>query len=179
MDILDSIRESIESNNNLDKSIKTKLFELIVIFHDRFPDINLDRFNELVKTVKVGRIGKYEAHGVFRYDTRNNELLFSPKKLELDYDLDNLFMRGILGMITSTGEYSGFNSTEDLRTLNSAYEEILANYLVGNGELADQEEEMVITNILGEIIGQDTLYNAYFTNNGNMIMDILNKIENA
>lgn len=179
MDILDSIRESIESNTNLDKSIKTKLFELIVIFHDRFPDINLDKFNNLVKKVKVGRIGKYEALGVFHYDVNNNELLFSPKKLELDYDLDNLMMRGVLGMITSNGQYSGFNSMEDLRTLNSAYEEILANYLVGNGELADQEEEMIITNIVGEIIGPDTLFNAYFTNNGQVIMDFLNKIENA
>ena len=50
---------------------------------------------------------------------------------------------------------------------------------MGNGELADQEEEMIITNIVGEIIGPDTLFNAYFTNNGQMIMDILDKIENA
>ena len=178
MDILDSIKESIESNNSIDKSIKTKLFELIIIFHNKFPDINLDRFNNLVKTVKIGRIGKYEPLGTSFYDVRENEMLFSPNRIKnIDYDLDNLFMRIVLSMITSTGTYSGFNSDPDLRALNSAYEEILANYLVGSSEVSDQDEEMVITNIIGNIIGTDKLFDAYFSNNGKMITDILETIE--
>ena len=129
MDILDSIKESIESNKNIEKDIKTKLFELIIIFHNRFPDIKLDRFNELVKTVKLGRIGKYESLGTSFYNVRDNEILFSPNRLNnIDYDLDNLFMRIVLSMITSTGTYSGFNSDPDLHALNSAY--VLINYLM-------------------------------------------------
>lgn len=178
MDILDSIKESIESNNNIDKTIKMKLFELIIIFHNKFPDIKLDRFNNLVKTVKIGRIGKYETLGTSFYDVRENEILFSPNRIKnIDYDLDNLFMRIVLSMITSTGTYSGFNSDPDLRALNSAYEEILANYLVGSSEVSDQDEEMVITNIIGNIIGTDKLFDAYFSNNGKMITDILETIE--
>ena len=178
MDILDSIKESIESNQNIEKDIKTKLFQLIIIFHNRFPDIKLDRFNELVKTVKLGRIGKYESLGTSFYNVRDNEILFSPNRLNnIDYDLDNLFMRIVLSMITSTGTYSGFNSDPDLHALNSAYEEILANYLVGCSEVSDQEEEMVITNIVGNIIGVDKLFDAYFTNNGKMITDILEELE--
>lgn len=178
MDILDSIKESIDSNSYLDKSIKTKLFELIIIFHNKFPDIKLDRFNELVKNVKIGRIGKYESLGTSFYNVRENEMLFSPNRLEnIDYDLDNLFMRIVLNMITSTGTYTGFNSDPDLSALNSAYEEILANYLVGCSEVSDQEEEMIITNIVGNIIGTDKLFEAYFSNNGKMITDILEQIE--
>ena len=179
MDILDSIKESIESNPNLDSSIKTKLFELIIIFHNKFPDINLDKFNNLVKTVKLGRIGKYEVRGTSVYDPRENEMLFSPDRLKLDYNLDNLFMKIIIGMITSTGTYTGFNSEPDLRAINSAYEEILANYIIGSSEISDQEEEMVITNIIGNIIGTDKLFDAYFSNNGKMITDILNTLENS
>lgn len=180
MDILDSIKESIESNQNIEKDIKMKLFELIIIFHNKFPDIKLDRFNELVKTVKLGRIGKYESLGTSFYNVRDNEILFSPSRLEsIDYDLDNLFMRIVLSMITSNGKYSGFNSIPDLRVLNSAYEEILANYIVGCSEVSDQEEEMVITNILANIIGKDKLFDAYFSNNGQMITDILDKLENS
>lgn len=175
--MLDAIRVSIDSNSNLDKMIKDKLFELILIFNKKIPEMSLERFNRLAKTVKLGRIGKYENRGTSIYDVKNNEILFSPDKLQLDYDLDNLFMRSVLGMITSTGSYSGFASSPDLNALNSAYEEILANYLVGNGEISDQEEEMIITNIIGNIIGNDTLYKAYFTNNGQIILDILNKIE--
>lgn len=175
--MLDAIKSSIDSNSSLDKMIKDKLFELILIFNKKMPEVNLERFNRLVKTVKLGRISKYENLGTSIYDVKNNEILFSPDKLQLDYDLDNLFMRSVLGMITSTGAYSGFASDPDLNALNSAYEEILANYLVGNGEISDQEEEMIITNIIGNIIGNDTLYKAYFTNNGQVILDILNKIE--
>ena len=105
-------------------------------------------------------------------------MLFSPNRIKnIDYDLDNLFMRIVLSMITSTGTYSGFNSDPDLRALNSAYEEILANYLVGSSEVSDQDEEMVITNIIGNIIGTDKLFDAYFSNNGKMITDILETIE--
>lgn len=179
MDILDSIKESIENNQNIDKSIKMKLFELIIIFHNKFPNIKLDKFNELVKTVKIGKIGKYESIGVCFYNVRTNEMLFSPNKIDnIDYNLDNLFMRIILSMITSNGTYSGFNSDPDLNALNSAYEEILANYLVGSSEVSDQEEEMTITNMIGEVIGTEKLFDAYFTNNGKMIKDIIEQIEN-
>lgn len=179
MDILESIKNSIDSNPNLDKSIKIKLFELIIIFHNKLPDIKLDKFDTLVKTVKLGRISKHEARGTSAYDVRENEILFSPDRLKLDYDLDNLFMRAMLSMITSNGTYSGFNSEPDLYTLNNAYEEILANYLVGSSEISDQEEEMVLTNIIGNTIGNDKLYDAYFTNNGKMITDILETLENS
>ena len=177
MDILDSIKESIDNNPNLDKSIKTKLFELIIIFHNKFPDIQLDRFNELVKTVKIGRIGKYESLGTSFYNLRENEMLFSDSRIKsLDYDLDNLFMRIVLTMITSNGNFTGFGENEDLKAINSSYEEILANYLVGSSEISDQEEEMIITNTLGNIIGNDKLFDAYFSNNGKMITDSLDQI---
>lgn len=173
MDIIDTIKESIDSNSNLDNSIKLKLFELIIIFHKKLPNINLDRFNQLVKTVKIGRIGKFESRGTSIYDVRENQILFSPDRLKIDYDLDNLFMRAILGMITSTGQYTGFNSDYELTSLNKAYEEILATYLVGNEEISDQEEEMVVTNLIGNIIGTDTLFNAYFKNDGNSVKSAL------
>ena len=177
MDILDSIKNSIESNNNLDNMTKSKLFELIIIFHNKFPDIKLDKFNELSKTVKLGRIGKYEAIGTSFYDVKTNEMLISPNRVEnIDYNLDNIFMRMVLSMITSTGEYYGFNSSPDLRVLNNAYEEILANYIVGSSEVSDQEEEMVITNILANIINKDKIFEAYFSNNGNILINELKKI---
>lgn len=177
MDIMDEIKNSINSNMNLDQLIKEKLFEMIIIFHNKFPNINLNQYNALSKTVKIGRIGKYETRGVSVYDAKDNAILFSPNRLKLDYNLDNLFMRATLGMITSTGKYSGFNSEPDLLALNSAYEEILANYLVGTSEISDQEEEMVITNLVGIVIGEDILFNAYFANDGELIKNEIKTIE--
>lgn len=177
MDKLDEIKASLDNNPNIESSIKEKLFELVLIFNKKFPDISLDKFNDLAKTVKLGRISKYENLGASFYNVKENTIMFSQDKLKNDYDLDNLFMRAVLGMITSTGKYSGFNSSPDLYALNSAYEEILATYLVGNEEMSEQEEEMIITNLIGDVIGTDTLYNAYFSNNGQIIKDELSKLD--
>ena len=179
MDILDEIKISLDSNKNLEDSIKDKLFELVIIFNKKLPDISLDKFNELAKTVKLGRISKFENLGTSFYNVKENTILFSPNRLRMDYDLDNLFMRAVLGMITSTGKYSGFNSEVDMYALNNAYEEILATYLVGNEEMSDQEEEMIITNLIGDVVGTDILFNAYFSNNGQMIKDAIKSIDES
>ena len=99
--MLEEIRNSINNNPYLEKNIKVELFRLIVIFNDKFPDINLNTFNKLVKDVKIGRISKYESRGTVVYDVNTNEILFSPQNLEQDYDVDNLFMQAVLGMITT------------------------------------------------------------------------------
>lgn len=178
MGILDSIKNSIESNQKIDKNIKMKLFELSIIFHDKFPNVSLDRFNNLVKDVEVDRIGKYEVLGTSHYDVRNNKIMISPNRIKnIDYNMDNIFMRMVLSMITSNGKYSGFNSDPQLKSLNSAYEESIANYLVGSSEVSDQEEEILITNIIGSIIGNDKLYDAYFSNDSKYILDCIEKLE--
>jgi len=170
MDILDQIKDSLEVNNNLNDDFKTKLFELSIIFHNKFPDLSLDRLVDKLKTVKIGRISKYEKRGVYVYDVSKNEILFSPNKLSDNYDLDHLFMKAILEMTTSTNKYTGFKSDNRLRALNAAYTEILANYIIGNEGVSDLEEEMLITNLISYLIGKDTLFNAYFTNDGNTLL---------
>ena len=69
MDILDSIKDSINSNPNLDNTLKTKLFELIIIFHNKFPNIKLDRFNNLVKTF-VCSAGENTPLGIYKTDLK-------------------------------------------------------------------------------------------------------------
>ena len=105
-----------------------------------------------------------------------NEILFS-NSLEKDYDIDNLFMKAILEMSTSTDTFTGFNSDERLRALNLAYTEILATFIVGNEGDSDLEEEMLITNLISHIVGKETLYNSYFTNNGVPIIKALQEAE--
>lgn len=172
--MLEDIKDSINSNPYIEKDIKDALFRMIVAFNDKFPDTKLNKFNELVNDVKVGRISKYESKGVFTYDVNTNEILFSPTKLQEDYNVENLFMQAALGMITATEhnnyKFTGFQSENNLSILNKAYTEILADYLIGSGEKTDLEEEKNITNQLGILIGQDNLLEAYFNNDGNKIM---------
>ena len=176
MDILDIIKQSLSSNLNLNNDIRIKFYNLISILRKKLPDVDLTRLSEKLKTVKIGKLGKYERRGTYFYDVFKNEILFS-NSLEKDYDIDNLFMKAILEMSTSTDTFTGFNSDERLRALNLAYTEILATFIVGNEGDSDLEEEMLITNLISHIVGKETLYNSYFTNNGVPIIKALQEAE--
>ena len=174
--VLDDIKESLQRNPNLTPDVKMKIFELVMIFHKKLPAINLNRLSEKLKTVKIGRLSKYERKGTYYYDLFRNEILFS-RDLENDYDIDHLFMKAILQMSTCTNTFTGFSSDDRLRALNLAYTEILANYLVGNEGISDLEEEMLVTNLLSHIVGKDTMFNSYFTNNGEPIIRAMQDAE--
>lgn len=176
MSFLEEIRTSLKSNPNLTDEIRNKIFELIVIFNKKLPEINLSRLNDRLKTVKIGKIGKFERKGTYYYDVFKNEILFS-RDLEGNYDIDHLFTKAILQMSTSTQTFTGFNSDDRLRALNLAYTEILANYIVGNEGDSDLEEEVLVANLLSHIVGKDTMFNSYFTNNGELIIKAMQDAE--
>jgi len=176
MSFLEEIRMSLKSNPNLTDEIRQKLFELVVVFNKKIPDVNLSRLNERIKTVKVGKISKFERKGTYYYDVFKNEILFS-RDLEGNYDIDHLFTKAILQMSTSTDTFTGFNSDDRLRALNLAYTEILANYIIGNEGDSDLEEEVLVTNLLSHIVGKDTMFNSYFTNNGEPIIKAMQDAE--
>ena len=176
MSFLEEIRISLKSNPNLTEDIKEKLFQLIIIFNNKMPNINLSRLNEKLKTVEFGRLGKFERRGTYYYDVFKNQILLS-KEIQGNYDIDHILVKSILQMCTSTDTFTGFNSDDRLRAINLAYTEILANYIVGNEGDSDLEEEMLVTNLLSHIVGKDTLYNSYFTNNGEPIIKAMQDAE--
>lgn len=176
MDSLEEIKASLKNNPNLNDEIRNKLFELTIVFHKKLPNISLSKLNQKFKTVNIGRTSKFERRGTYFYDIFKNEVLFS-SNIRGNYDIDNLFMKSILQMATSTNSFTGFNSDERLRALNLAYTEILANYIVGNEGDSDLEEEMLVANLLSHIVGKDTMFNSYFTNNGEPIIKAMQDVE--
>lgn len=169
METLDEVRSNLEANQNLTSEVKAKILELCVLFHQKFPTVSLDKLKEKIKDVKLGKIGVFERKGPVIYDALKNEICFSNKKLQEEYDADHLMMKGILGMISSNEDYYGFNQNGKLRALNIGYTEMLANFLVGNEGVCDYEEELLATNLISQIIGEDTLFEAYFTNNADLV----------
>ena len=176
MSFLEEIRLSLKSNPNLTEEIRNKIFELVVVFNKKLPEINLSRLSDKLKTVKLGKISKFERKGTYYYDVFKNEILFS-RDLEGNYDIDHILTKAILQMSTSTGTFTGFNSDDRLRALNLAYTEILANYIIGNEGDSDLEEEVLVTNLLSHIVGKDTMFNSYFTNNGEPIIKAMQDAE--
>ena len=176
MSSLEDIKVSLDSNNNLTDEIRNKLYFLTSVLNNKFKGIKLDTLNEKLKTVQLGRIGVFEKKGVYFYDVIENKIMLS-KKLKMNYDLDHIFMKAILEMATSTGKYTGFSSDDRLRVLNLAYTEILANYIIGNEGDTDLEEEMLVANLLSHVVGKDTLFNSYFSNNGAPIIEAMQDAE--
>ena len=176
MNFIQAIRISLANNTNLTDDLRNKIYNLVTILNKKIPEVNLSRLNQKLGTVQIKKMGILERKGVYTYDVRKNIIYFS-KKLEGNYDIDHLLMKAILEMTTSTNTFTGFNSDERLYALNLAYTEILANYIIGNEGETELEEEMIITNLLSYIIGKDTLFNSYFTNNGDPIIKALEEAE--
>jgi hypothetical protein len=169
MDILDEIRSNLAANENLTSEIKTKMFELIVLFNQKLPDVSLEKLNEKLKDVKLSKISVYERRGPVVYDVIKNEIAFSNKKLKDDYDANHLMMKGLLGMISSANDYYGFNKDNSLRALNVGFTEMLANFLVGNEGICDYEEELLATDLIAQIIGRELMFEAYFNNDAEIV----------
>lgn len=176
MNSLEEIKVSLVNNPNLTDDIRNKFLELVINMNKKIPEVNLSRLNDRLKNVKLGKISKFERKGTYYYDVFKNQILLS-NDLEANYDIDHIFTKAILEMSTSTDSYTGFNSDERLRALNLAYTEILANYIIGNEGDSDLEEEILVTNLLSHIVGKDTMYNSYFTNNGEPIIRAMQDAE--
>ena len=176
MSSLEEIKLSLMNNSNLTNEVRNKLLELIINFNKKIPEVNLSRLNDRLKNVKLGKIGKFEKRGTYYYDVFKNEILLS-QDIEGNYDIDHILTKAILEMSTSTNTFTGFNSDDRLRALNIAYTEILANYVVGNEGDSDLEEEILVTNLLSHIVGKDTMFNSYFTNNGEPIIRAMQEAE--
>lgn len=177
MDILDQIKSNLDSNQSLQPNIKEEMLQLIKIFRETFPDVSLETLNNKIKDVKVGKITLYERKGPVVYDVVNNEILFSKKSLEEDYDAKHLMMKGIIGMISACDNYYGFNKNNSLYALTVGFTEMLANTLVGNEGICDFEEELLATNLISKIIGRDIMFDAYFNNDAETIFKKLLEAE--
>ncbi len=163
--MVDQIQMSLQENPNLNDDIRADLFELILIFQKRFPEVRLKNLNERLKTLKIERANKFVQRGVIQYLPQQNTLCFNLEELEKDHDGKHLMMFALLEMITANGSNTGFDIDHKFEALNLGYTEQLANYLVGNesGEIY-HGNQYLYANMIGTIIGEEKMQEAYFYN---------------
>ena len=88
--------------------------------------------------------------------------------------MKHILMHGLLNVISSNDVQSGFNYNDKFKALNAGYTEILTNNLVGNdGELSYLDDEVVSTNMIASMIGNDVLFESYFSNDTNKLVQAL------
>ena len=178
MDILEQIQINLNANKDFTKDFKYKIFELVLLFNKKFPEVSLETFCSKIKTVTFEKVGIFERRGTFIYDVKNNKVLYDAKRIkDSDYDIDNMLMKAIVAMIASTDTYYGFNKDDKLSALNKAITEMIATSIVGNEGISDYEEEIIIANMLSMILGVDFVIESYFKNDSDSILKKLVELE--
>lgn len=172
MDIMDNIKTSLQENKNISKEVGDGIFELVVIFHNNFPTVNLENLNKRLKTLKIEKTSKFEKSNISNYSFKKNILYFNTDEINNDYDVKHVMMFEILNIITATDNQVGFNTDNRFLALNVGFTEIIANYLVGNNkELLLYPDEAVVTNLIMTIVGFENMLYAYFNNDSKYLLN--------
>ncbi len=171
---LENVYNAIDSNSNIDSNVKEDIKKLITIFNKTFPNIDLSNFAKRVNNLKIEKSNKYLNKRVVKYNFNTNVLEFNIEEINKGYDMKHILMHGLLNVISSNDVQSGFNYNDKFKALNAGYTEILTNNLVGNdGELSYLDDEVVSTNMIASMIGNDVLFESYFSNDTNKLVQAL------
>ena len=171
---VEQVLEALRSNTYLDETVKGNLEELIIIFNDKYSNVSLINLYNLLPSLKIEKSNKFVNKRIFRYSIGTNILEFNTDRMNEDYDMKHILMVALLNIIGNNGEQIGFNQNNKFEALQAGYLEILANHLVGNeAENSYLEDEMISTNLICTMVDPDILFEAYFTNNANMLAEAL------
>mgnify|MGYP006916065377 CR=1 FL=1 len=171
---LEEVYKAIDSNTNIDNEVKENIKELITIFNNTFPNIDLSNFAKRVMNLKIEKSNKFINKRVVKYNLNTNILEFNIDEINKGYDMKHILMHGLLNIISSNDVQSGFNYNDKFKALNAGYTEILTNNLVGNdGELSYLDDEVISTNLIASVIGNDILFESYFNNDTNKLAQAL------
>ena len=168
--MIETIKMTLNTNENITGEVKENLLELITIFNNNFKEIDLANLNERLKTLIIKRESMFLVKLPCKYNPYTNELLINLGLFE-ECDAKHWLMHALLGMITTKDNYYGFNNEENtLVALNEGYTEIITNNLVGDVENNFFTDEVIMTNLISKAVGADTMYNAYFNNDSKSIV---------
>ncbi len=171
--MISEIKESLNVNPYLTDDIKENILELVTIFNNQFPSVALNNLSERLKSLKIEKGSKFLIRGLSSYNPIENKIYITLSKLTDDTDCKHILMRELLNVMTSKGSYTGFNNEHKYDALNIGYTEILANLLVGNESTNEYENEVIAANLMINLIGVDNVFNAYFQNDANLMLNVM------
>lgn len=175
--MIEEIKSILDDNLDITPEVKNDLFELILLFNSKFNDVNLDNLKERLKTLKIRRESMYLVKMPCKYMPYTNEILIN-LGLFAESDARHWLMHSLLGVITGNDNHYGFNDNDDsFLALNEGYTEIIVNNLVGDIDNNFFTDEIVMTNLISKVIGENTLYSAYFNNGAQLIRRSIESVE--
>ncbi len=171
---LEDVFKAIDSNQNIDNNVKENIKELINIFNSTFPNIDLFNFAKRIMNLKIEKSNKFINKRVVKYNHKTNILEFNIDEINKGYDMKHILMHGLLNIISSNDIQTGFIYNDKFKALNAGYTEILTNNLIGNdADLSYLDDEVISTNLIALMIGNDVLFEAYFNNDTKKLVKAL------
>lgn len=168
--MLENVLKAIEENTALTNDLKEDIKGLVIVFNNIFSNVDLTNLENRLKTLKIESASKFVSKRVFTYTPMTNVLAFNLEELNKGYDMRHVMMSALLNIITAHDNTYGFDFDDKFISLNIGYTEILSNFIVGNeSEKVLFEDEVIAANLISEIVGNDNLFTAYFTNNPSLI----------
>lgn len=175
--MVQEIKVILDENQNITEEVKENLLELITLFNDMFKDVSLENLKERLKTLKIKRESMYVEKLPCEYKPFKNEIVINVGRFE-QCDAKHWLMHALIGIITAKDNYYGFNNSDNtFVALNEGYTEILTNNIVGDVENNFFTDEIIMTNLIGKIIGEDILYDAYFSNDSEKVLKAMIEAE--
>lgn len=164
------VRDACASNKYIDAKLEQNILELLEIFTSTFRGVDLSGLINNLRTLTVEKTSTFVNPNAIDYNPKLNKLTINPKVLENTVDVKNLFMNILIRLIASKNGITGFDTDGSFKALNLGYIASTANMLVGNENEYDKyQDEILAVNMFSEIVGTDTLFNAFFTNNPGLI----------
>ncbi len=176
--MLENVFKAVDENPAIEEGLKQNIKELVTVFNGIFSSIPLDNLEQRLKTLRIEKSNRLVSKRIYKYLPKENVLTFDLKQIEAGYDIKHVLMSSLLCIITAHDDTYGFDIDNRLVTLNVGYTEILSNFLVGN-ETEDVlfEDEIIATNVISDFVGNDVLFEAYFKNQPNLVLDALIKLD--
>lgn len=165
------VKESLLQNKEISEPVKAELEHLIELFNSKFPSIPLDNLSERLKELKIIGGSKYLYDEAIKYSPQENTIFINKELLQKEeLDSEYSMMKALISVMTAKDNYYGFGGNEKLNALNVGFNEILANNVIGNDGLSAFYDEQILVNIIGSSVGADTFFDAFFTNNPDLLM---------
>ena len=171
--MLGKIKESLNLNPYLTDDIKESIYELTTIFNNQFPEIDLSNLATKLETLQIEKGSRFLVKNLSEYNPVENKILIALSQLDDDADCKHLLMRELLNVMTSKNDFTGFNIDNKYVGLNVGYTEILANLLIGTESICEYEDEVIAANLMISLIGDENVFNAYFNNDINLILNVV------
>lgn len=168
---IEEVIQMINANIDLDHDFKIGLGTALIEYISNDRTINLSNFKSSFERLSVTSKQSIMEHvESYSYQPVTGKMVINESYLSDEgINKENIYMQMALDLLYSNDKITGFDNGS-LTALNKGFRETIAKNLVGEEKIEGTvSDEYIYTQLIGRIIGSDTLMEAYQTNNPELL----------